>query len=290
MKRWMKVGLGIVGGLAVSAVAIVLLAQWKFDRDLARVFTIGDASIAELAATADLTEGRYLYETRGCADCHGIDGSGALVFDDPALRVAGSNLTPAGVGAHHDADSIASAIRNAVGHDGRPLIFMPSGDWDQMSDAHAAAIAAYILALPPVENDPGPSEVRLIARIMHLFGSPDFLPATRLDHSPRVRRAPPVGANARYGFYVAQTCTGCHGVDFAGRQHGPPGTPRGSDLRPGAAMAGWSEQDFFRVMREGMRPDGSELHPFMPWQSFGRMDDVELSALWRYFETLPRAR
>jgi cytochrome c553 len=272
------------------AAAVLGVAWWKSERDMQQVFTIADASVAELAAAADLTHGRYLYETRGCGSCHGMDGRGQAVDVGPVMTVVASNVTPWGLGGHYDADAIAAAIRHGLRHDGRPLLFMPSTDWDEMSDEDAAAIAAYVLALPPVEHDPGQSRVAPLGRVLYLAGMFPLLPAHAIDHQPRMRRAPKPGATPQYGFYVAQTCTGCHGVDFAGRQHGPLGTPRASDLRPGGSMAGWSEDDFIRVMREGWRPDDSELHPFMPWQDFGRMVYVELSALWRYFETLPPAR
>ena len=40
-------------------------------------------------------------------------------------------------------------------------------------------------------------------------------------------------------------------------------------------------------MRAGVRPDGRELHPMMPWREFGTMTDTELDALWAHFGTLP---
>ena len=282
------IGIGVVAVLLL-AVAVIAFAWWKSENDRRLTIAIEDPSIAELAATADLTHGRYLFETRGCGDCHAMDGSGRFLDSSPVISLAAPNITPAGLGDRYDADAIAAAVRHALRHDGTPLLFMPSNDWDEMSDADVAAIAAYVLALPPVDNDPGRTEPGPLGRVLYLFGQFPLLPALDIDHAPRARRAPAPAATARYGFYVAQTCTGCHGIDFAGAQRGPRGTPRSSDLRPGGRMAGWSEEDFFRAMREGRRPDGSELHPFMPWQSLGRMTDVELGALWKYFETLPPA-
>jgi hypothetical protein len=36
--------------------------------------------------------------------------------------------------------------------------------------------------------------------------------------------------------------------------------------------------DFVRVMREGVRPDGSEVNPFMPVQFTKEFTDMELEA------------
>ena len=51
------------------------------------------------------------------------------------------------------------------------------------------------------------------------------------------------------------------------------------------AIGDWTEADFFRAMREGRRPDGRGLDPFMPWRSFSAMSDTELSALWLYLQS-----
>ena len=38
-----------------------------------------------------------------------------------------------------------------------------------------------------------------------------------------------------------------------------------------------------------LRPDGSAIDPFMPWQMTARMTDVELGALYRFFQSLPES-
>jgi cytochrome c553 len=283
-------GFGLVG-LVVLLAALYGLAWWKTERDLAQVFAIDDPSLEMLAAEADPGYGRHLYETRGCADCHGDDGAGQLLFEaGPVIRVSGPNISPTGLAGRYDVDALGAAIRHGLRHDGRPLVFMPSDDWAELSDRDTAAIAAYVLSLPAVDSQVEPLEIRPLGRVLHLLGQFPLLPARQIDHAPRNRRAPPVSATQQYGFYLAQVCTGCHGHDFAGLKVGPAAAPRAADLRPGAALAGWTADDFVRAMRDGRRPDGSEIDPFMPWPSLGRMTDVELIALWKYFETLPPAR
>ncbi|HET8818373.1 MAG TPA: c-type cytochrome [Xanthomonadaceae bacterium] len=114
--------------------------------------------------------------------------------------------------------------------------------------------------------------------------------AAAIDHAPRRRQAPPVAPTAEYGAYLAQVCTGCHGTDFRGGMVMVPDTPPTANLTPHPdAMGHWSRDDFVRVMRTGVRPDGRELHPMMPWREFGTMTDTELDALWAHFGTLPPA-
>lgn len=56
-----------------------------------------------------------------------------------------------------------------------------------------------------------------------------------------------------------------------------------------ALRAAWHAADLTRIaaafvqaMRQGKRPDGSEIHPFMPWRTMGQLRDDELHALWTY--------
>ena len=89
-----------------------------------------------------------------------------------------------------------------------------------------------------------------------------------------------------YGEYVGRMCAGCHGANYAGGPPLAPGTPPVADLRP-SALKGWTEADFLRALREGKRPDGSDIDPFMPWNMTSRMTDTELRALWAFLSQLP---
>ena len=42
-----------------------------------------------------------------------------------------------------------------------------------------------------------------------------------------------------------------------------------------------------RALREGVRPDGTTLSPSMPWKAMGRMNDLELHALYAYLKSIP---
>jgi mono/diheme cytochrome c family protein len=274
--------------LGLVAVAVLLLALWSSERELARRFVVADPPLPAVDA-GGLAHGEHLFRSRGCSDCHGERGEGRLVFEAPPLRMVASNLTPAGAGRHYDVDAFGRAIRHGVGHDGRSLMLMPVLDYAELSDPDTAALAAWLATLPAVEHDPGRSAIHLPGRLLHLFGQLDLVPAAGVDHRPRRRAAPEPAPTVAYGEYLARTCSGCHGSDYrGGRVAGtPPTYPPASDL---AALDGWAAPDFVRVMREGLRPDGRDLHPLMPWQAFRTMTDQELSALWLYFSRLHQDR
>ena len=67
---------------------------------------------------------------------------------------------------------------------------------------------------------------------------------------------------------------------------GPPGVPPASNLTP-TGIGKWSRDDFSRAVREGRRPDGSQLAEFMPWKAFAGMTDDEIAALWAYLRSVP---
>lgn len=287
MHRWVKriaiAGLVLVAG----AGGFYGWAWWQSEAGLARPYAVADAPLRLPTDPASLEHGRHLFETRGCGDCH-AGGVGALVFDaGPLIRLVAPNITPAALAARgYDTDRIAAAIRHGVRADGTPLVFMPAGDWSELSDADTAALIAYMATLPASDNDPGATEIRPLARVLHALGKFPLIPAETLDHAPRERSAPQVGENAEYGRYVAAVCTGCHGPGLHGGAPLAAGTPSVPDLTP-SGLGDWSEPDFFRLMREGRRPDGRELHPIMPWPSFAKMSDTELRAIWLHLRRLP---
>lgn len=286
--KWLAVLLGVVVLLAVVVVGLA----WRIsDQALARVYTSNDPPLTLLRDPATLAHGAHLFVTHGCADCHGANGAGHLVFDaGPVMKLVAPNITPGGMTHQHSADEVAAMIRNGVKPDGRSLVFMPVADFHEMSDADTAALIAYLQSLPPSNNDPGPYQIRPLGRVLYWLGNFPLVAAETVDHTPHARSAPPAAATVDYGKYLAQGCTGCHGRNFAG-QHvpgAPPDFPDAANLTPHAnGIKDWTQADFIRALREGKRPDGSELKSFMPWKAIGQMSDDELTAIWSYLRTLP---
>jgi mono/diheme cytochrome c family protein len=289
MRKFIKILAGLAGVVVLAALALYAVAWFRSEQALSRTWVIADPPLEMRRDAEALARGAHIFATRGCSDCHGAAGEGKLLFDaGPVARIVPPNITTGGRLKGQTPDQIAAAIRHGVRSNGRSVIFMPAEDWHEMGDADVAALVAYLQSLPPSANDPGPVEVRPLARVLWLFGKFPLLPAEALDHSPRARAAPAVAATAEYGKYLAGGCTGCHGADYAG-QHvpgTPPSFPDSKNITP-AAIGSWQEADFFRAIREGKRPDGSAIDPFMPWPTFAKMSDVELSALWAYLRTLP---
>jgi mono/diheme cytochrome c family protein len=56
---------------------------------------------------------------------------------------------------------------------------------------------------------------------------------------------------------------------------------------PETGLGKWSEADIVTALRTGMRPDGRELAPIMPWRSFAGLTDADAHAIAAYLKTLP---
>ena len=107
--------------------------------------------------------------------------------------------------------------------------------------------------------------------------------------------------DAKRGLYLSKAagCLGCHTEAKEGAQpyaggrelKTPFGTFYGPNItpHPQAGLGGWSEQDFIRAMREGVRPDGAHYYPAFPYPSFTRIVDQDLRDLWAYLRTLPQS-
>lgn len=286
MRRFLKwTGLGL--GIAVLAAAALLGVAWTMTgKAMSRTYAVKDPPLQVAAGPEALQRGRHLFDTRGCGDCHGPQGAGRVMIDDPGLgRIVTSNLTRSVRDPAYTDDALAAAIRHGIRPDGTPLLVMPSGDFANLDNADVAALVAYLRALPASDNAPGTSVVRPVGRVLYMLGKLPLFPAESIDHSPRARHAPTAAITPDYGRYVAQACTGCHGNDFAGGMVVIPGKPPSANLTP-TGLAKWSEEDFLRVMHTGQRPDGTAVDPLMPWAVYAKMEDVELRAIWAYLRDL----
>jgi mono/diheme cytochrome c family protein len=106
--------------------------------------------------------------------------------------------------------------------------------------------------------------------------------------------------DAKRGEYLVKAggCLGCHteerkdaAAPFAGGRalKTPFGTFYGPNItpHPEAGIGRWTEADFVRAMREGVRPDGANYFPAFPYPSYTKVSDADLRDLWAYLRTLP---
>ncbi|MCC7272186.1 MAG: c-type cytochrome [Alphaproteobacteria bacterium] len=51
-------------------------------------------------------------------------------------------------------------------------------------------------------------------------------------------------------------------------------------------IGAWSEADIIKAVRTGVRPDGRELAPVMPWRSYAALSDADARALAAFLKNL----
>ncbi|TNF21900.1 MAG: c-type cytochrome [Rhodobacteraceae bacterium] len=59
------------------------------------------------------------------------------------------------------------------------------------------------------------------------------------------------------------------------------------NITPAGRVAGWSDADLARAIREGIRPDGTVIGPPMPLALYKRISDDDLAAIVAYLRTIP---
>jgi mono/diheme cytochrome c family protein len=103
----------------------------------------------------------------------------------------------------------------------------------------------------------------------------------------------------RRGEYLAKAggCFGCHtenkknALPYSGGRalQTPFGTFFGPNITPDPqkGIGRWTEVDFIRAMRQGIRPDRAYYYPAFPYPSFTLIVDGDLRDLWAFLKTLP---
>ena len=257
-----------------------------------------DVPVQMVAIPSDaesLSEGKRIFQYRGCEACHGEDLQGLVYLDNPALgQVITPNLTSGqgGIGAQRTDEDLIRAIKHGVRPDGTPLLFMPSTEFYFLSDKDLGNVLAYIRSMPPVDNEVQPSKLSSTGFIvMNVVKTITFLPAELIPHDETPPPAPEPGVTAEYGEYLSLSCKVCHGLTLSGGEI--PGFPAEWPAPPnltsgkGSRLPTWGEEGFIEIMRTGEKHGRRINSNYMPWKSYRHMTDDELRAVYKYLMSLP---
>lgn len=267
--------------------------------------TIGTAC-AHAQPQKAVERGAYLVETvMTCHNCHtpmGPNGpdmaraftGGTPVFDTPAFRVRGPNITPDrtnGIGAWSDAE-IETALRQGVRPNGIPLAPpMPTGFYGVLTPADARAIVVYLRSLKSSPN-------KVEAPVYRTAFEREVFPGAEKPVDPAS-----LADKVKLGEYLVTIahCMECHTprdrgqLDFsavgAGRQEfkGPWGVAvsRNITSHPEKGLGAWTDAEIKRAITQGLSRDGTRLKPPMGYGMYARMTPADLDAVVAYLRTLP---
>ena len=267
----------------------------KYDRPYPAIRATTDTNV--------IMRGKHLiFGAAHCANCHSkanadsllklgqdVPLTGGFVFDLPVGKIYSKNITPdkeTGIGNYTDAE-IARALRYGVHPDGRVVFdFMP---FHNMTDEDLTAVISYLRAQKPVQNKIPENELNVLGKAVKAFMIKPVGPDGEIEQ--RIIK----DSSAEYGKYLTNAvanCKGCHtertlsgeftGEPFAGGNYidgfiTPNITPDSS-----SRIFGWSQKNFVDRFRMGRILPKSP----MPWESFGRMNDEELKAIYQYLKTV----
>lgn len=280
--------------LAIVLLTALGLIYWRSSSLMAQRIEVKEPALAIASDPAAIARGEHLAITRGCTDCHSADLGGRVLVDAFPIGVfAAPNLTRGknGIGNRLDPVAIERAVRHGVGEAARLLLYMPTTDFAALTDADTADLIAYVSSVAPVDREVPPPSAGPLMRTLFLLGKAPLVYGLQIDQHAAHANAVVAAANADYGHYLAHSCTGCHGQNFAGGH--VPGTPpsfpsaRNITPDPAAGIGQWTKADFATALRTGKRPDGSVLDPFMPYKAFATFTDSEVDALWAFLQTVP---
>jgi cytochrome c553 len=284
--KWLGGTLSGLLTLVFTLVSIVVLVGLvKFYRP--RSAPIPDIQVS--GSPDQVQRGQYLANSF-CTSCHSPNGESPLIggpdlakdIPIPIGSFVSANLTPGGPLKDWSDGEIMRALRNGIDRDGRGLVIMSNNRVRNLSDEDMLALIVYLRSQPAVENAlPNPSDqISMLGIVLLGVGQlPEGKPPIT-----GVITAPPRGATVEYGQYIAsyQDCRDCHGEDFTGGKQGQL-APIGPNLR---VVRGWTQDQFFTTLRTGVDPSGHKMNPQMPWQMISRMDDNDLTALYKYLTSL----
>jgi mono/diheme cytochrome c family protein len=247
-----------------------------------------------------------------CASCHNDPATGGLtgrLMEDAPPQfgtIYSSNITEDreyGIGAWTDGE-IAYLIRTGIARDGRYtppwMLKLPL-----LADEDLRDIIAFLRSDDPLVQ---PRHVQARKPVPSLFTK--FLARVAFKPLPYPTReivAPAASDKVAYGRYLMVArldCYGCHSRDFASVDMLVPESSKGylgggnamrnrdgqtvytSNLTPDpTGIGGWTEQDFHRTLKLGLRPDGRALR--YPMSARADLTDDEIAAMWAYLRTVP---
>jgi mono/diheme cytochrome c family protein len=311
MKRLLIVVAGVLGAAALLLGAAALY----IDRaDLPR-YTPAPIDLHVEVTPERVERGRKIAQTL-CVGCHLDNETGALSGHHmpdvpPQFGVAYSaNITrdpETGIGSWTDGE-IAYLLRTGVTRDGRYtppwMVKLPLMADEDLKDIIAFLRSDDPLVRPVKHRSPSGKPSFLLKVLCRVAFKPLPLPSEPIP-------LPDTQDRVAYGRYLVQArvqCFGCHSADFAKVDELVPEKSAGylgggnampdltgrtvmtSNITPDeeTGLGSWSEDDFVRALRYGVRPDNSVLvYPMMP---FRELSEDEARAIHAYLRTVPKIR
>ena len=172
MKTWIKSVAAAIAALVLLLFAVLAAGMALGERKMARTMTVPASPVKLRFDAAHVEHGRYLFSTRGCADCHGASGAGKEVANGGGTLVVSPNITrgEGSATARYSLIDWVRTVRHGVKPDGTPVMVMPSEDYNRLTDDDTSALISYVLQLPPVIGNPAVMQLPWAYKVQYGFG------------------------------------------------------------------------------------------------------------------------
>jgi len=272
----------------------------------------GNVTLKMETSPAKVERGRK-FASMLCVGCHLDPTTGKLtgkrLADLPTVfGVAFSkNITrdPAyGIGSWSDGE-LAYLLRTGITRTGRYAPpWMPK--YPHMSDDDLESVIAFLrsddpMTAPAAVNPPGVSKPSFLAKLLtHVTFKPLPYPRAPIP-------TPPGSDQVAYGRYLSVNlgCFACHSANFRTNNELKPEKSAGymgggnalqdesgqavisANLTPDeTGLASWSQADFIRAIRTGIRPDNTVV--MYPMSPLPELTDADAGAIYAYLRTVPK--
>jgi cytochrome c2 len=308
MKMWVKIMVGILGGLvAIVGGFAAFVAVSDFPS-----FPVQTVNLKVEVSPARLERGKKLASML-CIECHQNPSTkqltGRLMFDLPAEfgTVYTKNITQhpiKGIGAWSDGE-VAYLLRTGVHPKTGQLVPPYIIKLPNMADEDLYSIIAWLRSQDPMvqalDIDNRPSQPSFLTKVLcRTVFKPFAYPSQSIA-------LPDTTSKVALGKYLVANlgCVSCHSADvtkvneieieksvgFMGGGSNWLDVNRKTlyspnitfDTKTGIGL--WSEDDFRRAMRDGIRPDGKAI--LYPMERKLQLTDHELNAMYGYLKTVP---
>lgn len=297
MKKILKI-IGIVLIIFIAGIMIIVASRQnlKYDGPYPSISASKDSST--------IARGKHLVNSIAhCAECHSkanadslialdmdVPLSGGVEFKLPVGSIYSANITSDstyGIGKLTDGQ-IARVLRFGIHPNGNAVYdFMP---FHNLSDEDLTAILSYLRTQKPVASRKPENRLNVVGKIVNAFLVKPIGPSEKIPHSVTP------DTTAEYGRYLVlnvANCGGCHtkrsvsgaytGKLLAGGNAMESGnTPPNLTPDSSSRIFGWTEDVFMARFKAGKLIPASE----MPWNTFKRMTNNELKAIYKYLHTI----
>jgi len=292
---------GLILLVMITAVTVLTASRQhlKYEAPYPAIKAVKDSAV--------IARGKHLaLSIAHCNDCHSktnadslialgqdVPLSGGVPFVLPVGTIYSANITSDttwGIGKLTDGE-VARVLRYGVKPDGTAVFdFMP---FHNLSDSDLTAVISYIRTQKPLAIKKPDNQLNLTGNVVNAFLVKPVGP------SEEIKKVITPDTTAAYGKYLVTNvgnCSGCHtkrglSGDYTG-EHMAGGNEIGEYVTPNltpdssSRIFGWPQQQFIDRFRKGKLLAGSE----MPWNTFKRMTDDELKAIYKYLQTVKPVR